>query len=161
MSCFVIGKEEYVKAAGCVAGIVEASNRGNRENVFIYDYQRQKKMEGRDFYDCFVELFQMNALNVYEYYSPRHPEDELYTDSNDYMKLFGEWQKKGREAARDDQKLKRAIFNLRDFFRSAEYQTAENDAYYFKMKMIFNNILVALMELLYPHECECWGDFNI
>ena len=159
MSCFVIGKEEYVKAAGAVAGLV-AGNPFRRE-IFIYDYQRQKKMNGKDFYDCFVELFQMNALNVYEYYSPRHPEDELYTDSNDYAGLFKEWERIGKAAARDPEKRQKIIFNLRDFFRSAQYQTAENDAYFFKMKMIFDDVLVALMEMLYPHECECWGEFQV
>ena len=158
MSCFVIGKEEYVKAAGAVAGLV--SGNPFRREIFIYDYQRQKRMNGKDFYDCFVELFQMNALNVYEYYSPRHPEDELYTDSNDYTGLFKEWEGIRKAAARDPEKRQKIIFNLRDFFRSAQYQTAENDAYFFKMKTIFDNVLVALMEMLYPHECECWGEFQ-
>lgn len=160
MSSFVIGKEEYVKAAGIIAGIVDASNRGISE-CFVFDYQRDRRMTEKDFYDCFVELFQMNALSVHEYYGPRHPEDELYTDSNDYQKTFKEFQKIGRAAALDPGKLQRIIFNLRDFFRSAQYQTMESNAYFFKMKMIFDNILVSLMGLIYPHECECWGSFEV
>ena len=157
MSSFTIGKAEYVKAAGIIAGIVEATSRGISE-VYIYDYQSQRKMTEADFYDRFVECFEMNALSVHEQYS-YCPGEELFTDSNDYMKEFDEYKKIGRGAAYDRKKLSEIIFNLRDFLQSAEYQT-ENQAYYFKMKMIFNEILVQLMGLLYPHECECWGSFK-
>ena len=154
MSSFVIEKREYIKAAGAIAGIVEASSRGINE-VYIYDHQAGRKMTEADFYNRFVECYEMNAISVQEQY----PMDELCTDSNDYMTEFKEYKKIGRRAAFDDRKLREIIFNLRDFLKSVEYQT-EKEAYYFKMKMLFNEILVQLIGLLYPHECECWGDFN-
>lgn len=158
MSSFTIGKAEYIKAAGVIAGIVEGTSFGRNE-VYIYDYQKSKKMTADDFYNCFVECFEMNALSVYEQYKERHPEDVLDTDTEPYTEEFKEYQKIGRNALLDPEKLCEIIFNLRDFLKSAEYQT-EKEAYFFKMKMIFNEILVQLMGLLYPHECECWGDFN-
>lgn len=154
MSSFVIEKAEYIKAAGAIAGIIEGSNYGIRE-VFVYDYQNHRRMEDKDFYNRFVECFEMNSLSVQEQYT----DGDRYTDSNDYMDLFFEYKNVGKKSAYDDCKLREIIFNLRDFLRSAEYQV-EKEAYFFKMKMLFNEILVALMGLLYPHECECWGNFN-
>ena len=154
MSSFIIGKTEYVKAAGAIAGIVEGSNRGINE-VFVYDYQSRHRMGDKEFYDRFVECFEMNSLSFQEQYR----ETELYTDSNDYKDLFSKYKKIGKSAVFDDKKLRKIIFDLRDFMKSAEYQT-EKETYFFKMKMFFNEILVQLMGLLYPHECECWGDFN-
>ena len=157
MSSFVIGKVEYVKAAGAVAGIVEGFNHGNNE-CFVYDYQSNTRYTADGFYRLFVECFEMNALSVHEQYR-HHPGEELWTDNADYMQEFRKYQKIGRSAAYDDRKREKIIFDLRDFMRSAMYQT-EKEAYFFKMMMAFNQILVALMGTLNPHECECWGDFN-
>ena len=159
MSSFVIEKVEYAKAAGAVAGIVEAHAHGI-SGPYIFDYTTGRKMEGKDFLVRFSECFELNALNVYEYYRPRHDDEELYTDGGNYIKEFEEYRRKGRAAAGDPQKLREMVYNLRDFFQSAIYQTAENDAYFWKVKIFFNEILVALMGILYPHKCKCWGTFE-
>ena len=160
MSSFVIGKLEYIKAAGAVAGIAEFY-KNSVDNIFVYDYQHNHKMETEDFYNCFVEFFNMNALSVYEQYSPRHEDETLYSDSEEYKNDFIKYMRIGKNACFYPEKLNKIIFDLRDFLQSAMYQT-ENEAYFHKIKMISNSIIVELMKLLEPaHNCTCWGDFNI
>ena len=156
MSSFVIGKAEYIKAAGVIAGIAEEEESNPVPRFYVYDYQRGRKMTGADFYDAFCECFQMNAISVSEQYK----DNEIYTDSDYYLGLYERAKKAGKAAARDPEKLKRTVYDLADFLQSAEYQT-EKEAYFFKMKMIFNEILVQLFGLLWPHECECWGEFTV
>ena len=156
MSSFVIGKAEYVKAAGAIAGIADFY-KNSIEKIFVYDYQRNHKMEAEDFYNCFVEFFEMNALSVREQYK----DETLYSDNNEYKTDFRKYMTIGKNACFYPEKLNKIIFDLRDFLQSAMYQT-ENDVYFHKIKMISNSIIVELMKLLEPaHKCTCWGDFNI
>ena len=160
MSSFVISKEDYITAAGVIAGIIEGT-KNNRNEVYLYNYEIGRRMTDEDLHKAFTECFEMNALNVYEYYKPRHPKDELYTDSNEYREMFKFAKNVGYVSIKQPAELRRIIYNLRDFFQSAAYQTAENEAYFWKMTTFFNRITVALMGLLYPHECECWGQMKL
>lgn len=151
MSSYVIGKEEYIKAAGVVAGIASI------KKIWVYDYMARRNMEPEDYYSRFVECFNMNALSVMEQYGDTAPE----TDSNDYKRTFKAAMMKGKSAAMAPDHLRDMILNLRDFFASAEYQT-EKEAYYFKMQMFFDRVLVALLPYMAPpREAACWGSFEI
>ena len=150
MSSFVIGKEEYIKAAGVIAGIADV------KNIWLYDYSQNRNSTPEDYYRRFTECFEMNMLSVQEQYDENVPE----SDSNEYMETFKAYMQKGKNAAMYPEKLKNIIMDLWQFFRSAQYQT-EKEAYYFKMQMYFNSILVALMPYLHSHESECWGEFDI
>ena len=160
MSSFVIDKKEYVKAAGTIAGIIEATKDDWRKDFHLYDYQNDRRMTPEDVYNRFVEFFEMNALNVYGYYSPRHPEDELYTDSNEYETEFKQYMKIGKAALNKPEELKRIVFGLRDFLKCSMYQTMENEPYFFKIKYLSESIIFALVGLLYPPECTCWGSLD-
>lgn len=162
MSSFVISKVEYIKAAGFVAGIVKESKTVHfTANIRLWDAEQQREMNTRDIHAAFEKCYELNAANVYEYYSPNHPDEELATDSDAYNYEFTQYMTIGRKMYHNPEKLRKAIFNLRDFFGSACYQTAENDEYYNRMESFLNRILVAVMGPLYPHECECWGKFNV
>lgn len=149
MSSFTIAKEDYVKAAGVVAGIAQA------KDMWVYSYTVNRNRTPQDYYNDFCECYEMNALSVQEQYHDAEPD----TDSNQYLNTFKKYMVIGKQAAFAPNKLNSMIINLMDFFKSAEYQT-EKEAYYFKMKMFFNEILVEMLNKANPHECESWGSFE-
>lgn len=161
MSSFVIDKKEYIKAAGIVAGIAEASKKrticGVSRELWVWDYEHDRNSTPEDYYRRFVECFEMNALSVAEQYK----EDDLWTDSNDYKKDFSAAILTGKKLFNEKgEKLKNAIMELRQFFHSASYQT-EKYEYMFKMEMYFYKILEQLMPYLWIYEPESWGDLKI
>ena len=131
MSSFTISKSDYIKAAGIVAGIAEASGRDNGcRQVWLYDYE-----------------------------TGRNSTPEL--DSGEYKAEFKAALQTGKKLYFEQgEKLKNAIMELRQFFNSAIYQT-EKQAYMFKMQMFFNQILSQLMVYLWTYEPESWGDLKI
>ena len=155
MSSFVIGKKEYVKVAGILAGIKAVK----RDKFWVYDYAAGHPMDEKDFYNNMVECFEMNALSFYEQYKPRHEDLEIYTDSNDYMTTFKAYKQKGIDYAISN-KLNAVIMEIRQFFQSAIYQT-EKESYSWKMHLLFDRLLVNLMPFMYSRECESWGEFRI
>lgn len=159
MSSFTISKKEYIKAAGIVAGIAEASARGaGRYQLWLYDYETQRNSTAEDYYRRFSECYTMNAISVGEQYHDRTPE----TDSNEYRAEFKAAQAAGKKLYFEQgEKLKKAIMELRQFFHSAIYQT-EKYSYMFKMQFFFYQIEDQLAEYLYsPGECESWGELKI
>lgn len=150
MSSFVIGKSEYVKAAGAVAGIASASR-----HFWVYDYRSNRNMTDEDYYNRFCECFMMNAISVQEQYHDETAE----LDDNDYKALFNQYRKKGISAFCNPSVLRNMIYELRNFFSSAAYQT-EKEAYFFQMKMLFNEILNQLFGLLDHEERESWGEIK-
>lgn len=158
MSSFTISKSDYIKAAGIVAGIAEASGRGNGcRQVWLYDYETGRNSTPEDYYRRFTECFEMNALSVQEQYHDSTPE----LDSGEYKAEFKAALQTGKRLYFEQgEKLKNAIMELRQFFNSAIYQT-EKQAYMFKMQMFFNQILSQLMVYLWTYEPESWGDLKI
>lgn len=159
MSSFVIGKQEYIKAAGAVAGIVEKSFDNWRYAIHIYNHEEGRWMNSDDFYARFVECFELNAKSVYDQYHPNHPDELLYTDDNQYRHLFYEYLQLGRACYNDPGKLRNMVQNLDDFFQSSLYQTEDEESAD-KMGVFYNRIALALYRQLSPHECTCWGEFT-
>lgn len=160
MSSFTIGKREYIKAAGIVAGIAEASARGaGIHQIWIYDYETRRNSTPEDYYRRFAECYTMNALSVAEQYHDREAE----TDSNEYKREFTAARNTGKMLfMTKGEKLKNAIMELRHFFHSAIYQT-EKYEYMFKMQFYFYQIEDQLTEYLYtaPDDLQSWGSLEI
>lgn len=152
MSSFVINKKEYIKAAGAVAGLADV------HEIWYFSYETQRNMNADDYYNKFVECFEMNALSVQEQYKDK----DVWTDSNDYKAEFKKAFNYSKFATMDYRKEQELVFELLQFFSSAEYQT-EKESYYYKMKMFFNQILVSLFKAVFMkgYESESWGSFNI
>lgn len=148
MSSYVVEKERFIKAAGILAGIYEATSRNVRK-LWVYDYERGHVMEAADYYDRFCELFLMNALSVQEQYHDAAPE----TDDNEYKATFAAFMQRGKTLMMYRDKLPKMVYELADFFREVQYQT-EKDEYMFKMQMLFGNILRALLDLVDPYSDE-------
>jgi hypothetical protein len=149
MSSYVVEKERFVKAAGILAGIYQATENSVMK-LYVYDYQYGHVMGPKDYYNRFCECFLMNALSVQEQYHDETPE----TDDNKYTEVFADYMQLGKMImTRYRGKLQEMIFELADFFREVEYQT-EKLEYLFKMKMIFGEILSSLTELADSYRSE-------
>ena len=158
MSSYVVPKSEYIKAAGIIAGIVTIKNNARRSDFWVYDYELRRNMQPNDYYIRMAECYDMNAISVQEQYGDSEPE----RDNNQYLDIFLAYKRKGMDCAMNPEKLRKAWFVLNDFFRCAEYQT-EKYAYLFRMKMLFNEILVQLMRLTdsRPEEGKHWSDIDM
>jgi len=153
MSSFIIGKENYIKAAGLVAGLAEGLE------LWMYNYENRRNSTPADYYDQFVKFYQMNAISVTEQYHG----DEVgapATDPNEYRDQFELYRGYGKRIAWTREGLTQAVADLENFLGSAIYQT-EKDAYMFNMEYYFNKLLVQLYEKTYHKESECYGEFNI
>lgn len=152
MSSFIIDKEEYAKAAGLVAGIMEF------KGTFLYDYQKSRRATAADIYDTFTACYEMNKLSVIEQYDDTEmagpePTDKATAD------IFYQYLRKAKNNCMAPDKLKEMIMQLRSFFQCSKYQT-ENQGYFWKMEMIYNRILVAFMPYLHT-ESDNWGTIEI
>ena len=142
MSSFIIDKRDYMRAAGLLAGIAEATKHRTYQ-LWIYDYTTHRNMTAADYQREFEKCYQMNALSVQEQYH----DDDSAMDLNKYAVDFNEYKRKGRQAAMDDVQLEEWIYNLNTFFGSALYQT-EKESYGFQMQYFFGRIITALVRLL-------------
>jgi hypothetical protein len=153
MSSYTIAKEEYIKAAGLVAGLAEALQ------IWIYDYETGRNSIASDYYRKFEQMYKMNALSVLEQYRG----DEVgapSTDSNEYYKSFEKCQKIGLSVGYTLEGLKEVIAELDKFFGSAIYQT-EKIEYMTNMQYYFDRILVELYGKAYKHEAKSWGSLEL
>lgn len=149
MSSYVISKEDYIKAAGIVAGIAEV------KELWIFDYQKGRSMTTADYYDKFVEIFEMNAISVQEQYGDKEPEH----DNNTYMKTWEKAYRKGKQFAYYEN-IEEPTLHLVDFFSSVVYQI-EKPAYMWNVRSFFDRLAVQLFEKAHPHEVESWGSLEL
>lgn len=160
MSSFIIAKQDYMRAAGLLAGIAEGTERA-AHHLWIYDYQTNRNMTAEDYKREFEKLYQMNALSVQEQY---HDQDSSM-DLNTYDADFQAYRKRGKLAAvgLDKISLKEWINNLNRFFGSAIYQT-EKYEYMFQMQFFFGRVICALLDLADTSNSEdrmnFWGSFD-
>lgn len=148
MSSFVIGKEEFIKAAGLSAGIAKGTD------IYFYDSETGRTLTTADYYQKFVNIFEMNALSVQEQYNDK----ESYNDYKTYEKSFDMYYKKGLKVTTTN-RIMDAVGELNYFFRGVLYQI-EKPSYYWKAKNFFDTLIIKLFEKAYPVESENWGSFD-
>ena len=155
MSSFIIDKRDYMKAAGFISGVAEASANWNH-HLWLFDYTTNRNMIAEDYLREFARCYEMNALSVQEQY--HDAESEL--DTCAYSKEFNDYYKRGRMAASDKIMLREWVYNLNSFFQSAIYQT-EKESYFFQMQFFFGRIITALLNFLDTDErMNFWGSFD-
>ena len=161
MSCFVISKSEYIKAAGLIAGLAEASSKSHANRFWLYNFKDNRNYTTDDYYKTFCKCFEYNALSVQQQYKDEQPE----LDDNEYKDVFKEYINKGKRLFiyKGSQDTKNAVINLKRFFDSCIYQT-EEETYSTKMRYFFNQILVNLMEYAITtneDSVTSWGTLDI
>ena len=163
MSSYIIAKQEYMKAAGLVAGIAEGLD------LWLYDYETRRNSTKEDYKRRFAECYTMNSISVMEQYHG----DEVgapANDTNEYTADFNKYYETGKQLYYHEQRnycdaaLLHAIQELDKFFHSAIYQT-EKDAYRFKMMMFFNQITAGFFsqyhEIFGGYKKRSWGELKI
>lgn len=160
MGCFVIKKEDYIKAAGIIAGIANTSS--NAINKFwLFNYEEGRNYNTEDYHKAFSRFFEYNAISVQERYRDKQPK----TDTNEYRETFTLYMKKGAHIYfnKRTQETKDAIMHLRNFFSSCVAQT-DNSTYAAEMENFFNKILVNLMGYAINTNIDSmasWGAFEL
>ena len=153
MSSFVIAKSEYIKAAGLLAGIAQATERATHE-FWLYDFTMNRNMIGEDYHRVFSDCYEKNALSVAEQYDDEHRE----TDPDEYKSTFIAYMAKGKKLYYEG-KVKTIINPLNSFFQSVLYQT-EKPEYSWYMELLFGRIIRALVEFTTSDSQRCWGDLD-
>lgn len=154
MSSYVINKAEYIKAAGLLAGIAEAS-AGRTHEFWIYDFAKHRNMISEDYYRVFEDCYEKNDISVMEQYGDKERE----ADPNDYKSEFEAYKRKGVYLWTSN-KVYTIIPALNQFFQSALYQT-EKEAYSWAMELLFGRIIRELISFTNASsELGCWGDLD-
>ena len=154
MSSFTIAKAEYIKAAGVVAGIADYYSRGIH-NFHLWLDDRGRVKEPVQFHDLFSEIYRMNAESVAEQYGDKAAE----TDGCKYDEVFTSAMAFGKKALFAG-KGRALLLELRDFFRSALYQTEKKEFSIF-MELVFCRIVDQIVDLVNPREVRSWGELDL
>ena len=157
MSSYVISKVDYIKCAGYIAGIAAGTSIGCRE-FWLYDNVEHRNTDKELYHKRFSQCYDMNAKSVQEQYKDKEAE----TDTNDYMKEFNAYYKKGYTLNMETREIQlQAIADIQKFFHSVLYQT-ENEKFNFLMTHWFFRIQDELFESLIgrSYDSENWGSFE-
>ena len=159
MSSFVIGKSEYAKVAGLVAGIVTARNQRKDSAVWIFDYEKGHNMDADGYRDRFARCYEANVESVCKQYDDDPAE---YGDDGTYDAEFNEFFMIGKHYAFDRGVLPKIIQEIRFFSRSVSYQIEDYALNQIVMEW-FNTVLVSLFALLDErgNDHDSWGSFSL
>lgn len=148
MSSFLISKREYMKTFGLVAGIAA----GNCiEMYFTYVDDRTPEKALYKLADMFYKWNLESIRNQYNDY-------DWECDRKKYTDLFFTYASTGAMLYGDD--LKKAILEIRQFFRSALYQV-ETEKLYKAMQTEIKAINTGLDRLLFDYTPESWGELRL
>ena len=126
MSCYVISKSDYVRFAGCIAGIGIQKDY-YRENVFYrvaWDGTGYHYWDESDFRKDILKLYDLNVKSVSKSWR-----EELQSDPNDYDAEFNEGLQKAIKSYKGayfditkHKEFKTLIYKMVDFISSIYYQ---------------------------------------
>ena len=151
MSSFEIGKREYMKAGGFVAGFMNAF----RERP-MWDEEVGYYADNDTFHKWFARCYEYNAKSVAEQYG-----DDLQLDPEEYDDEFNTYIDYGFAVAIGRENLRECLAELKQFFSSSLYQT-ENDEYAEWMERLYNRIMIRMMGIMLSGiETESWSEFSI
>ena len=163
MSSFVIDMKSYVRVGAVVAGIAKA-NKFHKNNLWIYDYEKNRNMIGLDYVEKFVECYKLNVDSVCKQYGDN---PDTYADKeidspapydDEYVRYF----KYGEKIADDTLLLMDFVWNLIHFSRSVNYQIEDPVDNQIVMEW-FNLVIAKITELadMQYDDREQWGQFDL
>ena len=160
MSCFVIEKSSFAKAAGIVAGIADAANAGNSMDRFwLYDSKLGRNMTGTDYLEAFTKVYEMNLRSVSESWK-----EILPADTADYTNEFKAAVKVGKKAYSsrwENGGYLRTVQELRNFFQGVRYQI-DNPVLEKKVASFLDAITVRLFAQLDADDNhDSWGSLDL
>lgn len=161
MSCCVINKREYMKAAGFIAGMLDAG-KASRYGLRLFADDRRSEYTPEDIRHDFTGLYLMNVESV-----RRSWEDgSIAADPGRYDEAFAEYRAKGYAIALEhyDRKTQAAIAGLQRFAASILYQldddTIAEAAQRYLARLLFN-IRNFSDRIPQQHESEFWGEYTL
>lgn len=167
MSSFVIGKSEYMKAAGFLAGLAEEKDCYREQLLRMWNSRDNRVMNDQDFIEAFTKIYQYNALSVAKQYKDPEPEN----DTNDYMKEFKATKKAVKKMVLDwhlerNKDIELTIYKFQSFSSSILYQI-EDPELSAKASFFLSKVQMRLFAVLRNFNgidedlVTSWGDFNI
>lgn len=146
MSSFIIGKKEYIKAAGLVCGVASCSKYGGSP-TFCANVKKQ-----------FEHIYNLNVYSWCEQY-----DEDVEKDTRDYESVFNDYKELGRLIYIDrvsNMSLDKLRYSLIKFFGSITYQIENEDA-----NMEAASYLYACVEMLFQDKTDdvdgFWGSIDI
>ena len=146
MSSFIIGKKEYVKAAGLVCGVASCSKYGGN-TTFCVNVKKQ-----------FEHIYKLNVYSWCEQY-----DEDIAVDTCDYEGVFNDYKELGRRiymGLESKMSLDTLRYSLIKFFGSITYQIENEDA-----NMEAASYLYACVEMLYQDKTDdidgFWSSIDI
>jgi hypothetical protein len=160
MSCFVVNKASFAKAAGIVAGIADAANQGaSMDRFWLYDTKKNRNMTGTDYLDRFFQIYEMNCKSVSESWKEEQPVDKKQY-AGDFKRAVSIGKKLYYHRWENGAYL-RAVQELRSFFSSVRYQI-DNPELERKAANFMNAITVKLFEQLdSTGDHDSWGELDL
>lgn len=160
MSCFVIEKSSFAKAAGIVAGIADAANFDARDRFWLYDSKHGRNMTGTDYLEAFAKVYEMNLRSVSESWKEIIP-----ADTADYTKEFKAAVKIGKKAYSsrwENGGYLRVAQELREFFQGVRYQI-DNPVLEKKVASFLDAVTVRLFAQLDADgdNHDSWGSLDL
>ena len=145
MSSFIIGKKEYIKAAGLVCDVASCSKYGS--STFCANVKKQ-----------FENIYNLNVYSWCEQY-----DEDVEKDTCDYESVFNDYKELGRRiymGCERKMSLDTLRYSLMQFFRSATYQIENEDA-----NMEAASYFYTCIETLFESKTEnidgFWGSIDI
>lgn len=160
MSCFVVEKASFAKAAGIVAGIADSANaRNGMERFWLYSTKHNRNMTGTDYLEAFYKVYELNLRSVSESWK-----EDLQEDTADYTKEFKDGVKIGKKAYSSRWQnggYLRVVQELQFFFRGVRYQI-DNPKLEKQAVSFLNSVATKLFEQLDPDDDhDSWGEINL
>lgn len=164
MSSFVIGKKEYIKAAGFVAGIMAEKNHYREPVIYLWDYKEGQLFTDERIQQRFAQLYRDNATSVQLQYSDATCEKDDDRYEAEFQAMKKATHKIYTQAlCGDPAALKQAIQNFHMFSRSVAYQI-EDEKLNHRSAAFLNRINSALLGMLMDLDhigSDSWATFDL
>ena len=166
MSCYVILKNEYAKAAAVFGAFTEIE-KYHEPLLYRYNFENQRMYNFYDVLNDFMELYKINYESVCESWRKTTIDQDESIDRKlclqykDYVKKL--WTYKRHTDIKYHSEIKNIFYDLYKFFRSVLYQIDNKELREKASKIIglYNGYLLEFLIQLDSYESDSWGEFNI
>ena len=169
MSSYIISKENYLRAAGLIATMIETNSYYREPALLMWNNRKQRRYTADDVQADFTRLYEINVESFNAQY-----DDHQEPESGDLGQTFTAAKLAGKDlmqrgytfdGIRDRRTLQLTIFELVSFFSSIQYQI-EGKEFTRRALRILNKYYRGIYSVLQiasgftSEDVTSWGDFN-
>ena len=166
MSCYVILKNEYAKAAAVFGAFTEIE-KYHEPLLYKYNFEKQRMYNFDDVMDDFMKLYELNyqsvcgSWNLFTIDQDAEIDTKTVLKYKDYIKKM--WNYGRHTNINNITTIKNIFFDLYKFFRSVLYQIDNDEMNKQASKIIgtYNGYILDFLSQLDCIESDSWGEFNI